>query len=119
MNYIQFGIIPASFSPEANRICDKSIGLHFSNGKLHDTNGRFDKKTTSWRVVKDPLPKQTHGSITMLINSDAQTIQWLFNGQHFADSVITNYLKEKTYTAYISMVHIDDVVEMKGPKFIN
>ncbi len=55
----------------------------------------------------------------MLINSDAQTIQWLFNGQHFADSVITNYLKEKTYTAYISMVHIDDVVEMKGPKFIN
>jgi len=29
----------------------------FANGKLHDTNGRIDKKTTSWRVVKDPLPK--------------------------------------------------------------
>jgi len=57
MNYIEFGIIPSSFSPVANKICDKSIGLHFANGKLHDTNGRIDKKTTSWRLAKDPLPK--------------------------------------------------------------
>lgn len=39
MNCIEFGIMPKDFIPSANKVCDKSIGFHLANGKIHDTNG--------------------------------------------------------------------------------
>ena len=51
-NCIEIGIIPQDFLPVENKICDKSIGYHVSNGKLHDTNGDKDRKTTIWRVTR-------------------------------------------------------------------
>ncbi len=44
--------MPWSFVPIANKVCDKSIGFHFANGRLHDTNGVLDKKSTAWRMVR-------------------------------------------------------------------
>jgi hypothetical protein len=39
MNCIEVGIMPKDFIPSANKVCDKSIGFHVANGKIHDTNG--------------------------------------------------------------------------------
>lgn len=44
--------MPNNFLPIANKVCDKSIGFHFANGKIHDTNGVVDKKSTNWRIVR-------------------------------------------------------------------
>lgn len=41
--------MPGNFTPVVNKVCDKSIGFHFGNGRLHDTKGKIDKKTTAWR----------------------------------------------------------------------
>lgn len=47
--------MPADFIATENKICDKAIGYHFGNGKIHDTNGDKNKKSTAWRIVTDPL----------------------------------------------------------------
>jgi len=39
MNCIEVGIMPGDYEIVENKICVKSIGLNFANGKLHDTNG--------------------------------------------------------------------------------
>ncbi len=51
MNFIEVGIMPFDYVPVANKLCDKSIGLHLGNGKIHDTSGDMDKKSTKWRVA--------------------------------------------------------------------
>jgi hypothetical protein len=55
--------MPQDFSAIENKICDKSIGFHFANGKIHDTKGVKEKKTTSWRVVSEPAAKGKLGVI--------------------------------------------------------
>lgn len=104
--------MPSSFKPIANKVCDKSIGFHYANGKLHDTNGVIDKRGTNWRVVREPTAKGVLGKLAISIDADSQKMKWLINGEVFAESVITNYLKEKTFRAYISMLHKDDTVRM-------
>jgi hypothetical protein len=47
--------LPFDYIPIANKLCDKSIGLHLGNGKIHDTNGDVDKKSTKWRVAFEPF----------------------------------------------------------------
>ena len=47
--------MPKDFIPIANKVCDKSIGLHVANGKIHDTNGNKEKKGTNWRAVHAPM----------------------------------------------------------------
>ena len=61
--------MPKSYTPIANKVCDKSIGFHFANGKIHDTNGIVDKKSTTWRVVREPLKKGINGTIGIEIDS--------------------------------------------------
>lgn len=43
--------MPFDYTPLANKLCDKSIGFHLGNGKIHDTNGDKEKKSTKWRVA--------------------------------------------------------------------
>ena len=38
-NCIEIGIMPQNFVPIENKLCTRSIGFHFANGKVHDTNG--------------------------------------------------------------------------------
>ena len=45
--------MPEDFVAVENKICDKSLGYHFANGKIHDTSGERSKKSTKWRVVTD------------------------------------------------------------------
>ena len=49
--------MPQDYIPIENKICDKSIGYHFANGKIHDTKGAKDKKTTAWRIVCNTAKK--------------------------------------------------------------
>jgi hypothetical protein len=72
--------MPWSFLPIANKVCDKSIGFHFANGRLHDTNGVIDKKSTSWRVVREQIQEGTVGTVTIAIDADTQQMKWSFNG---------------------------------------
>jgi hypothetical protein len=72
--------MPSTFIPLANKVCDKSIGMHFANGKIHDTNGVIDKKGTNWRVVRQQAKNGTLGKISIEIDADAQTMKWKFNG---------------------------------------
>jgi hypothetical protein len=104
--------MPKSYVPVSNKVCDKSIGFHFANGKIHDTNGAIDKKGTNWRVVREQAKKGMLGKITIEIDADAQTMKWKLNGEPFAESVITNYLKQKSFTAFASMFHKDDIVKI-------
>lgn len=104
--------MPASFTPIANKVCDKSIGLHFANGRIHDTDGNIEKKSTAWRVVRELIPVGTVGRISLLIDVEKQNIIWSFNGVKFAESVITNYLKQKTFVAYVSMFNKGDSVRV-------
>jgi maltodextrin utilization protein YvdJ len=55
--------MPKSYTPIANKVCDKSIGFHFANGKIHDTNGHLEKKSTAWRVVRDQAKDGSLGVI--------------------------------------------------------
>ena len=48
-----------------NKICDKSIGYHYANGKIHDTNGNREKKSTAWRIVTDETKNGLTGLITL------------------------------------------------------
>lgn len=76
--------MPGLFKPVSNKVCDKSIGFHYANGKIHDTNGEIDKRGTSWRVVRDPTPKGVLGKITIDIDADEQKMRWLMNDEVFA-----------------------------------
>lgn len=102
--------MPTDFIATENKICDKAIGYHFGNGKIHDTNGDHNKKSTAWRIVTDPLEDGITGVLTLEIDSDSQLIYWKFNDHQFAESTITNYLKGKKCSAYISMLHVNDEV---------
>ena len=55
--------MPQDFVPQVNKICDKSIGFHFANGKVHDTNGLKDKRGTKWRRICDPIPNGKVGTV--------------------------------------------------------
>lgn len=46
----------------------------------------------------------------MYIDSDTQLISWRLNKEEFAQSVITNYLKNKKCVPYVTMVHVEDIV---------
>ncbi len=105
--------MPRNFIPVANKVCDKSIGFHFANGKIHDTNGDKDKKGTAWRAVREPAKKGALGKVSIDIDADLQTIKWKFDGQMFAESVLTNYLKQKSFVAFISMFNKGDSVIIK------
>lgn len=39
-------------------------------------------------------------------------MKWLFNGILFAESVITNYLKEKSFVAFVSMLSKGDSLKI-------
>ena len=63
LNCIEVGIIPGDYVIVENKICVKSIGFNYANGKIHDTNGRKDKNSTKWREVCAPVPPGVVGSI--------------------------------------------------------
>ena len=105
--------MPIAYTPVANKICDRSIGLHYANGRLHDTNGQKAKKTTAWRQAKEAYKDKEPGCITVEIDADAQKMKWLFNGALFTDSVVTNYLKEKSFVAFVSILSKGDEVKIE------
>lgn len=49
--------------------------------------------------------------MALSIDADAQKCKWSLDGEEFAESVITNYLKQKSFVAYISMLHEKDTVK--------
>ena len=49
LNCIEVGIMPQDYVPVENKICVKSLGFHFANGKVHDTSGDKTKQSTKWR----------------------------------------------------------------------
>lgn len=51
--------------------------------------------------------------MTISVDADAQMMRWSFNGQQFAETVITNYLKQKSFVAFVSMHHEKDVVNFR------
>lgn len=63
LNCIEVGIMPRDYVVSENKICVKSLGFHFANGKLHDTKGLRDKQTTSWREAQEPAAPGTVGTI--------------------------------------------------------
>jgi hypothetical protein len=40
-------------------------------------------------------------------------MKWLFNGALFTDSVVTNYLKEKSFVAFVSILSKGDEVKIE------
>jgi hypothetical protein len=44
-------------------------------------------------------------------------MKWKLNGEQFAESVITNYLKQKYFVVYVSMLHKNDAVLLKKFQF--
>lgn len=60
----------------------------------------------------EPTQKGASGCITIEIDADAQQMKWFFNNVAFSESIITNYLKEKSYVAYVSMMSVGDAVNI-------
>jgi len=110
INCVEIGIMPQEYTPVENKICEKGLGFHFANGKVHDTKGSKEKRTTAWRAVCEPAAKGTLGTIELDVDADNQMIHWKFEGKVFAKSVITSYLKERPCVPYISAVHVKDTV---------
>ena len=108
MNSIEVGLMPQDYVPIENKICEKSLGFHFANGKIHDTKGKKDKKGTSWRAVCEPAEKGQLGTIELSVDADSQMIYWRLDGKVFAKSVLTDYLKSVPCVAYLSMLNQDD-----------
>ena len=63
LNCIEVGIMPQDFTPIENKICERSIGFHYANGKVHDTNGNKEKRGTKWRKICEPIPAGKVGTI--------------------------------------------------------
>ena len=78
LNCIEVGIMPQDFEPIENKICNRSIGFHYANGKIHDTNGDREKEKTKWRLARAPTDPGSVGTIEMLVNVDEQLIVWKF-----------------------------------------
>ena len=112
VNAIEVGVMPRKYKVEANKICSSGLGFHLGNGKIHDTNGVRDKKSTAWREVCPPIAADNLGVVAMEIDADEGTVGWKFNGTKFAESVITNYLKGKNMVAFISMAHKQDALDL-------
>ncbi len=55
--------MPKEYAVTENKICVKSLGYHFANGKIHDTKGVRDKQSTSWREVCPPIQPGNIGTI--------------------------------------------------------
>jgi hypothetical protein len=39
-------------------------------------------------------------------------MKWFFNNVAFTESIITNYLKEKSFVAYVSMMSVGDAINV-------
>ena len=102
--------MPKDYIPVENKICEKALGFHFANGKVHDTKGIKEKKTTSWRAICESNPKGKLGTIELNVDFDNQMVFWKFEGTVIGKSVLTNYLKDLPLVAYVSMVHVNDTV---------
>jgi len=81
---------------------------------VHDTNGEKNKQSTKWREVCPPALKGVVGTIELEIDCDADVVFWKFEGKRFAESVITEYLKSKDWIAYLSLVHVNDIVSINA-----
>jgi hypothetical protein len=102
--------MPQDFTPVENKLCTRSIGFHYANGKIHDTNGDKEKKGTSWRLARTAADPGETGVIDMVVDVDNQTIKWKFDGKEFSFSTLTDCLKNQNCVAYVSMVNVKDVV---------
>lgn len=40
-------------------------------------------------------------------------MRWKVNGEQFVEGVITNYLKQKTFVAFASLLHKNDVIAIR------
>ena len=109
-NCIEVGIMSQEFIPLENKICERSIGFHYANGKVHDTNGSKEKRGTKWRVICEPIPKGKLGTIEVNVDVDGQMVYWMLDGKLLDKSVLTNYLTGLPCVGYVSMVNIDDTV---------
>jgi hypothetical protein len=78
MNCIEIGVMPEDYSPIENKICVKSLGFHFANGKVHDTNGDKSKQSTKWREVCAPAMKGTVGTVELELDWDTDRLYWKF-----------------------------------------
>jgi hypothetical protein len=105
MNCIEVGIMPRGYVPAENKICEKSLGFHLANGRVHDTKGNKERKTTAWRAVCEQTPKGTVGTIELFVDNEARMVYWRFDGKVIGKSVITNFLNEQPLVAYISCFH--------------
>ena len=85
--------MPQDFTPVEHKICERSIGFHYANGKVHDTNGDKEKRGTKWRKICEPIPAGKVGTIEVDVDVDDQTIYWKLDGQILDKSTLTNYLK--------------------------
>ena len=113
INCVEVGIMPKEYTPLENKICEKSLGFHLANGKVHDTKGNKEKRTTAWRAVCEPTPKGQLGTIQLDVDVENQMVFWKFEGKVIAKSVLTNYLKGLPCVAFVSMVHVNDVVTIE------
>ena len=68
--------MPKNYIPIEDKIYEKSLGLHIANGNIHDTNGRIDKKSTSWRNATYVRRNVCNDTIELKINADKRTIIW-------------------------------------------
>ena len=76
--------MPFDYTPLSNKLCDKSIGIHLGNGKIHDTNGDKEKKSTKWRVAYQPLKLGEPFMLQLDIDADAQNMLWKINNNVMA-----------------------------------
>ena len=102
--------MPQDYNPIENKICERSLGFHFANGKVHDTKGNKEKRGTSWRAICEPAPKGKLGIIEVDVDVDNQMVYWKVDGQAVGKSVLTNFLKDQPCVAFVSCVHVNDTV---------
>ena len=105
--------MPRDYIPVENKICEKSLGFHIANGKIHDTKGNKEKKTTSWRAVCEPNPAGKLCKIELEVDADKEKVNWKLDGVVMAKSVITKHLKERECVAYLSCFSVHDSLKIE------
>lgn len=75
--------MPEDYIPTENKICVKSLGFHFANGKVHDTKGEKTKQSTQWREVCQPAMKGVVGTVELELDWDSDQLFWKFEGKRF------------------------------------
>ena len=92
---------------------NKRHSYHLYDGKVMQSDN-VDNPITVWCPTGKPAPKNEGCKIVVQVNMDDGEIKWFLNGEVYAETIITNYMRYVKVVPYLAMYHVEDVVNVNA-----